>query len=156
MITTFGGSFLTSFGGFWASLLSLHHFEKTPPTIITETLPDGEFVQRWTNSFKRMFIFSSVVAGSALFVFPLIQLMNPAIVGLAISTTFLTSVGSSLYTLSRRPGEFKIWESALYGSLTGLIGINVLPLIAGPGSLTAAGSSQGFYGVMRLIAAFHA
>jgi len=156
MITTFGSSFGTFFGGFWASLISLYRFENTPPTITTETLSNGTTVQSWTNSFKRKFIFSSVVTGSAFFLFPLMQLVNPAILPLAALTSMLTMGGSSYYAYTRSPDKFKIWESVLCGSLTGLIGVNMLALIAGPGALTAACFSQGFYQGMGLLTAFQA
>jgi len=156
LVTSAGGSLLTFFGGFSTSLVGLYLFERTPPTISTETLNKGYMVHGWTNSFKRKLMFSSVVAGSALFVFPLIQLMNPAILPLAAVTSMLTMGGSAYYAYTRTPDEYKIWKSVLFGMGTGIIGVNTLALIAGPSVFMSACFSLGFYKGIKWLAIFQA
>jgi len=155
--------FLALFGGLAMSIGGIVAMGRIPPQIVVEKDVKGKMVEKWTNSLGRKLAFSSIIAGSGIMLAPFMKgliMINPAIIPMAAGLSIFTMGGSSLYAMYKPLGQFKAWESTLYGTLLGLIGMNVCSLLVaaaiGPNIFSLACSRVDMYVGLGLFAAFQA
>jgi len=155
--------FLALFGGFAATIGGIIAMNRIPPEIVLEEGKPGVLVEKWKNPLSRQIAFTSIIAGSGVMLTPFMQsiiMVNPAIIPMAAGLSLFTMGGASLYAMSKPLGQFKAWESTLYSTLMGLIGMNVLSLILfatiGPNVFSLACGRIDLYLGLGLFTAFQA
>jgi FtsH-binding integral membrane protein len=155
--------FALLFGGMGASFAGIIAFNMIAPIIKREKIPGGQLIEKWENPFSRQMAFASIIAGSGAMLSPFLSsilAMNPGLIPMAIGLSVLVMGGSSLYALRKPLGEFKTWESTLTGGIVGLIGMNILSIIAsmmiGPNVFSYACSKVDLYVGLGLFTAFQA
>jgi len=155
--------FVTIFGGLAMSIGGIVAMSRIQPQITLEKGAKGQMIEKWTNPPSRLAAFSAVIAGSGIMLSPFMQsllFINPGIIPMAAGLSIMTMGGASLYAMYKPLGQFKSWESTLYGGLVGLIGMNVLSLlttaIIGPNIFSLACSRVDMYIGLGLFTAFQA
>jgi len=155
--------FITMFGGLAMSIGGIIAMNRIAPEITLEKGPKGQMIEKWSNPPSRLAAFSAIIAGSGVMLSPFMQSLlfyNPAIIPMAAGLSVLTMGGASLYAMYKPLGQFKAWESTLYGGLVGLIGMNVISLLTaaviGPNIFSLACSRVDMYVGLGLFTAFQA
>lgn len=133
------------FGGLMTSLTGICAFCMYPSDKVKERLPNGRIVRTPVSPWIRKIAYSTLVVGSGISLSPLIKvamLMNPAYIPMAAGMSVFTMVGATLYAKYKPLGSFKAWQAPLYGSLLGLLSVNIisflLHVIIGPNPLSYA------------------
>jgi FtsH-binding integral membrane protein len=154
---------LAIFGGLACTIGGIVAMNRIPPEIVLEKIGTDKMVEKWKNPLSRQIAFSSIIAGSGIMVTPLIQFLlatNPGIIPMAAGLSLLTMGGASLYAMAKPLGQFKTWESTLYSSLIGLVGMNIMSLLLfatiGPNVFSLACGKIDMYIGLGLFTAFQA
>lgn len=155
--------FATMLGGFVMSVAGIQGVSSIKPKIVQEKQPGGKIIENLQNPLIRKLAFLSFIGGSAISLSPLMGILmawNPAIIPMAAGISALTMGGASLYAMYKPLGHFKPWESTLYSTLLGLVGMNVASLLLtaciGPNVISMACSRVDLYVGLGLFTLFQA
>jgi FtsH-binding integral membrane protein len=80
-----------------------------------------------TNSIGRKLSYASLIAGNGIIMIPMFAIFPDAVFAAFIASSSVFG-GATWYAMTRKTGELEIWGSALYGGLTGLVGISLVGL----------------------------
>lgn len=148
-------------GGLVASIGGIVAFNRIPMQITTQKIQGGHTIEKWENPASRKLAFSSIVAGSGLASAPFMAALiatSPGTIPVAACSALMVMGGASAYSMYKPLGSFKTWESALWGGLIGIVGMNLAGLGAGlmfgPNAFTMACHSVSLYAGLGLFTAF--
>ena len=80
-----------------------------------------------TNSIPRTLSYVSLIVGNGIVMTPMFFAIPNAVLPAFIASSSVFG-GATYYAMTRKTGELETWGSALYGGLTGMVGISLLGL----------------------------